>query len=262
MKQFLLFTVFLLIATFSFSQDTIVRTNGNRIATKVIEITSSTIKYKKYSQLDGPIRALLISTVERIIYYDGTEEVFVEKKPLPKEFLFKNGFYIDFSIGIAENINTYTTSIGFPPYYHDSRTNFISTNIKLGNKWYFGSKPRWRPGIQFQYIRFGLNFTPDIEYFIEDLFVGPKNFSILNVGMANVFKISDKIGIEANFVGGFNVHYDIDGNGMHEGVCISPEIKLRINHFSLGFDYQYIFVFDRYIHSQWNTLSLNLGLKL
>jgi len=262
MNKVFLSILFSFLTLFSFSQDTIVRTNGEKIPAKVVEITKSTIKYKKFSQLDGPIRALLISSIAKIIYADGTEEFFSKKKISPKDFLFKNGFYIDYSVGIAQNISKNVAFVGLPPYNYYSRPNFISTNIKLGNKWYFGNKPRWRPGIQFQYIRFGLNFTPDIDYFIEDLFVGPKNFSILNVGMANIFKISDKIGIEANFVGGYNVYAYIDNSGFSEGVCISPEIKLRINHFALGFDYQYIYSFNRTFHNQWNTISLSLGFKV
>lgn len=59
-----------------FSQDILYKKDGTEIKAKVIEITNSLIKYKKYDQLDGPIRNLEISELFMIIYQNGTRENF------------------------------------------------------------------------------------------------------------------------------------------------------------------------------------------
>jgi opacity protein-like surface antigen len=63
-----------------FAQDVIYKHDGTEIKAKVTEITESVIKYKKYEQLEGPIRNILISDVFMIIYEDGTREVFKSKE--------------------------------------------------------------------------------------------------------------------------------------------------------------------------------------
>lgn len=74
---YLLFFIFTVFFTFnSVSQDVIYTKDSIEIESKVIEITPDFIKYKKYNQLDGPLRNIEISEVARIKYDDGTEEVF------------------------------------------------------------------------------------------------------------------------------------------------------------------------------------------
>lgn len=76
----------LLFLTFKvFSQDAIIKTDGNEIESKIIEITSKTIKYKKYNHLDGPIRNIDISDVFMIIYENGEREKFSTIASFPKE---------------------------------------------------------------------------------------------------------------------------------------------------------------------------------
>ena len=47
-------TLFLLFSVTLFAQDIIVQNNGNTILSKVIEIGSTEVKYKKFSNLNGP----------------------------------------------------------------------------------------------------------------------------------------------------------------------------------------------------------------
>jgi hypothetical protein len=76
MKNLFLFSVFVLLSQLSFSQDIIYKKDGTEIQAKIIEITTETIKYKNYSQLEGPTRNILISDVFMLIYEDGSREVF------------------------------------------------------------------------------------------------------------------------------------------------------------------------------------------
>jgi|GEM_PF-938454 len=72
----LFFIYFLILSTNLFAQDIIIITDGNEIKSKVIEITSKTIKYKKFDYLDGPIRNINISNVFMVIYENGEREKF------------------------------------------------------------------------------------------------------------------------------------------------------------------------------------------
>ena len=65
------------LAMFSFiahAQDVIVKKDGNTITSKVIEITSSEIKYKKFSNQNGPIYTINKNEVNYIHYENGERE--------------------------------------------------------------------------------------------------------------------------------------------------------------------------------------------
>jgi hypothetical protein len=61
------------------AQDVIYKVDGNEIQAKVVEIEKATIKYRLFSQPEGPIRNIDKSDVFMIIYQDGTREKFTGK---------------------------------------------------------------------------------------------------------------------------------------------------------------------------------------
>lgn len=71
--------VFLLFTFSLFSQDIIYKNDGSEIKSKVIEISSDVIKYKKFSNLDGPLYNLSKAEVFMIVYENGEREVFKSK---------------------------------------------------------------------------------------------------------------------------------------------------------------------------------------
>lgn len=73
-KIFILFL--LLTATHVMAQDVIVKKDGTTIASKVLEITTNEVKYKKFSNLDGPIYNIAKSDIKVIKYENGEEESF------------------------------------------------------------------------------------------------------------------------------------------------------------------------------------------
>lgn len=75
-KTFLLSCGLVFILSHLFAQDIIYKSDGSEIKTKIIEITTEAIKYKKFEQLEGPVRNILLSDVFMIIYENGTHEVF------------------------------------------------------------------------------------------------------------------------------------------------------------------------------------------
>jgi hypothetical protein len=58
-----------------FAQDVIVLKSGDEIKSKVIEITPTEIKYKKFDNLEGPTIVILKSEASMIKYANGTEDV-------------------------------------------------------------------------------------------------------------------------------------------------------------------------------------------
>jgi hypothetical protein len=62
------------------SQDVIIKTNGEEIKAKIIEVQQTEVKYKQHDNLDGPLFSITKSEVLLIKYENGSKDVF------PKDF--------------------------------------------------------------------------------------------------------------------------------------------------------------------------------
>lgn len=71
-----LFILMLLSATSVFAQDVIVKKDGSTILSKVIEIGTTEIKYKKFSNQNGPTYSINMAEVQAINYENGEKENF------------------------------------------------------------------------------------------------------------------------------------------------------------------------------------------
>jgi hypothetical protein len=75
--QRLLFTALACLLSFSvFGQDVLITNEGEEILVRVIEVSHDDIKYKKYSNLEGPIYAMFKSDIFMIKYENGELDVF------------------------------------------------------------------------------------------------------------------------------------------------------------------------------------------
>jgi hypothetical protein len=79
MKHFSLLALLVLIFTFSKAQDTIVKSNGDQIVCKIIDVYPTEVKYTKIDSLNGPIYVESKSSIQLIKYSNGSREEF---KPL------------------------------------------------------------------------------------------------------------------------------------------------------------------------------------
>ncbi|MBP6304040.1 MAG: hypothetical protein KBB37_12830 [Bacteroidia bacterium] len=66
--------------TIAFSQDIITKKSGEDIQAKVLEVTTTEIKYKKFDNQNGPTFIILKSDVLMIRYENGTKDIFNEDK--------------------------------------------------------------------------------------------------------------------------------------------------------------------------------------
>lgn len=91
---------FILLFAFSistlFAQDTIFKRNNDKIVAKVLEITPSEIKYKKFNFQDGPTYVDKKSEIQIIIYSNGMKEAFEQEIPKPP---------ININYGSTANLN-------------------------------------------------------------------------------------------------------------------------------------------------------------
>ena len=80
MKKYLFFLMIFYLAISANSQDVIVKKDKTSIVSKVLEITGSEVKYKKFDNQDGPTYSLEKSEIVNIVYQNGEVEFFETSK--------------------------------------------------------------------------------------------------------------------------------------------------------------------------------------
>lgn len=83
MKKACVLTGLLFSTTCIYSQDVLIKKNGDEVEVKVIKISPSEIEYKKWSNQEGPSYTLLKSEVFMIKYKNGDKDVFKEEDTAP-----------------------------------------------------------------------------------------------------------------------------------------------------------------------------------
>ena len=74
LKSFLFCASLILTSTILYGQDRIYRKNGDIIESKVKEINSQTIIYKRFNNLEGPDYSILRNETDKIVFQNGVEE--------------------------------------------------------------------------------------------------------------------------------------------------------------------------------------------
>ena len=77
-KLILSLTATILASNFCFSQDVITKKSGEDIQAKVLEITNTEIKYKKFDNPTGPIFTMSKTELLMIRYENGSKDIFTE----------------------------------------------------------------------------------------------------------------------------------------------------------------------------------------
>lgn len=76
MKKSILLLIFTSTTICTFAQDIIVTRDAKRIEAKILEVSSSEIKYKEYNYQDGPLFILNTSEINTIIYQNGSVKIY------------------------------------------------------------------------------------------------------------------------------------------------------------------------------------------
>jgi hypothetical protein len=82
MKKFSLLFLFACFAMGTRAQDTIIRNNADIVVAKILEISPTEVKYKRFEFQDGPLYTELKSNIKMIIYSNGVKEHFGPEKPV------------------------------------------------------------------------------------------------------------------------------------------------------------------------------------
>lgn len=83
-NQLYLIIIALLFSIPAFSQDILYLKNGKKDTVSVQEITATSVEYKKYNELEGPLYRLPLSELLLVQFSDGRIEVIKETKPSPE----------------------------------------------------------------------------------------------------------------------------------------------------------------------------------
>ncbi len=191
----------------AFGQDTIQLRNGETINANIIELTSTTVRYRRVDQPEGPIRNVELTDIAEITYEDGSKERFVlvekqgvgtEERPVEqariypkrrgldripedKDRILEGGLFVDILPGFATD-----------DYFS---TSYMGMGARLGQKWYFGKGEKRRHGLQATWIRIHTYPIVDGESVVYNV---TGVFSPLGIGSTNVFKFKEKRGLEVN----------------------------------------------------------------
>ena len=131
-KTTLLFLLIVTCITTVYGQDTLTMVNGDLIKSKVIEITQTEIKYKKFENMNGPIFNILKSEVLLIRYENGTKEylnVIKKESKTENRLEISSGYYQGTTkLSITEFKNIIKTN---PKAYHEYKKGFMTKIIGL-----------------------------------------------------------------------------------------------------------------------------------
>lgn len=275
MRKYILIAFTLIVQLQLNAQDIIILKSGDRIEAKVLEIDNEFIKYRLYTQLEGPDRKMDKSRIQEIIYEDGQFDVFEDTKEeirtevvdeeIPKDFFRTRNFVVGI-IG-ASNIQQIATSDFYDPItgytsYEYSYENlaFIQLGFKFGMQRYFGSSEKFRSGLKIDWFRLGIHIESET---VESILVSPRTFGLCNLGYAGLLKINDDFGVELNMVSGLGMNAWIAGESLDFGVNFTPEIRINLKNLLVGVEYSYYLGIDgvnsRPINMQ--MLALTIGTK-
>ena len=84
MKKFFILSVSLLLGYVMSAQDIITKNDGTDIQAKVLEVEQSQVKYKKFTNLEGPTYTISLSDILMITYENGEREMYNSKKETAK----------------------------------------------------------------------------------------------------------------------------------------------------------------------------------
>lgn len=131
----LLFLLVLVSTLQAIAQDVIVKTDGSTILSKVLEVNTNDIKYKKHSNPKGPTYTINKSEVMSINYENGDKDLFSSKKQSDNRSITKND----------NDIQTLSQEIG---HVEDPETNqaLITQYNTMADMLHYTDNPGKKPG--------------------------------------------------------------------------------------------------------------------
>ena len=79
-NYFIVATVLMFLTISGFAQDKIYLKTGEQVEAKIIEVNINNLKYKKYSNIDGPTFTIEKSDIHMVVYQNGENQIFEESE--------------------------------------------------------------------------------------------------------------------------------------------------------------------------------------
>lgn len=103
-RSFLLFLMLFAFSLSSAAQDIITKTDDSAILAKVVEVSSTMVKYRKYNNLNGPIYSEPVDNIKAITYENGAVERFTTA---PAAQPSQSGYYGNQNVQTSGGVNPY-----------------------------------------------------------------------------------------------------------------------------------------------------------
>ncbi len=105
MKNIILLSLLLLLVPFlAKAEDVIHYTNGDSLSVKVVEVGKDYIKYRKASNLDGPVYSESTKLISSIVYENGNNDIWIHNSYTNGIFKFdKHAYELQFKVSAAIN---------------------------------------------------------------------------------------------------------------------------------------------------------------
>lgn len=165
-----------------FSQDRINKVNGDIIQAKVLEVSADEVRYKRYSNPDGPVYVLGKNEISEITYQNGEREVFSSGKA--SESSIKNDRHAVDPL-IVEMFNAMTRRNN-RVYIVSNNDNAVVHAAKAINRWGYWEVTERKYNADF-ILSFNINFSGAEAYGTAD-FINPRNGKIIR--STNQFYVS------------------------------------------------------------------------
>jgi hypothetical protein len=243
MKNLLLLFITAFTFNFAFSQDKIFLKSEENIEAKILEINVDEVKYKKYSNLEGPTFTILKSDIHMIIYQNGESEIFKAEEmpssttpntnvPTEKKILNEGGAKIGLFVGLpTADVKDFTNLYlgGEFSYLKEVATDFELGGL-IGYSQYFIEKDLFPDDTQ------DIKFIP-IAFSTRLYFGDRKFFAGLDLGYA--------IGIDEDNGGGFLYRPKFGFNlgkvnliAAYQGVSVNVQsVKVNVESITAGIEF-------------------------
>jgi len=151
MKKLFLLVAAAFVAFGAFAQDIIVTRDAKRVEAKILEVSSSEIKYKEFNNQQGPTFVLTTNEINTIIYQNGTVKVFEHAKQAAPAYSAAAASYAPANsvpqangMMITKSDNTYI--MGDQRMTEDQYVSFIQQNCQQAYESYMKGKKLRKAG--------------------------------------------------------------------------------------------------------------------
>ena len=221
MRHFFSFLVLLLFfSLFSFSQDEILLISGDRVKAIITEINKKEVKYKKFSNPEGPLFVINKRDINKVIYKNGEEEIFLDA---PSGYIFKQNIFAYHIFDVVYNQFAFS-------YEHISKNGKMSFFIPVSIGYSDNYGPKAFNDLGFSGC--GINLFPTGQHRVT-YYLGPE--LQIGIGEDSVYEYDpnyghDRRGDSEQFVYGRLI--------INNGMAYSPVVNFRLNAiFGLGIRY-------------------------